>query len=492
VSRKACLYLTVLGIYLFLGFAPAPVQAANILYVKPSAGGSGDCGSWADACALQTAIDAAAPGDEIWVAAGVHKPTHETTPGDARTATFQLASGVAVYGGFSGAEIFRHQRDWLAHETILSGDIGVQGDDGDNAYHVVTGSGADATAILDGFTVTAGNADGVDLDSGGGGMHNEAGSPTVRHALFVGNYAQFGGGMFNGSSSPVLVEVTFQGNSAMTGGGMDNSYSSPVLVDVTFRGNTSTDVGGMSNLGGSPILVNVVFAGNMADDIAGGMNSSLSDPSLANVIFTGNSARLAGGLYTWKSSPSLANVTFSRNTSTFLGAAIYSSTSGNPVLDNCLLWGNTAPSGRQMDNDGASIPTIAYSDIQGSGGSGISWDGDLGVDGGGNIDADPLFVDADGPDGIPGTMDDWLRLRSASPAIDAGDNDAVPADTLDLDGDGDTSEQLPLDMARLPRFADAPIVPNTGNGTPPIVDIGAYEARPVAQVLFIPLIVRDP
>jgi hypothetical protein len=78
--------------------------------------------------------------------------------------------------------------------------------------------------------------------------------------------------------------------------------------------------------------------------------------------------------------------------------------------------------------------------------------------------ADPQFVDADGADNIAGTLDDNLRLQLSSPAIDAGNNAAVPITvTTDLDGNE--------------RFEDIPTVPDTGNGTPPIVDMGAYEAQ---------------
>jgi len=106
---------------------------------------------------------------------------------------------------------------------------------------------------------------------------------------------------------------------------------------------------------------------------------------------------------------------------------------------------------------------VTYSDIQG------------GRPGEGNIDADPLFVDPDGPDDIFGTEDDDVRLLRCSPCIDAADNEAVPADEFDLDDDGNTSEPLPFDLDGNPRFVDDPYVTDTGNGTPPIVDMGAYE-----------------
>jgi hypothetical protein len=99
-----------------------------------------------------------------------------------------------------------------------------------------------------------------------------------------------------------------------------------------------------------------------------------------------------------------------------------------------------------------STVTVEYSDIQ-SGESGVyvdsgctlNWDA-------GNIDADPMFVDPNGPDGIIGTEDDNLRLSMDSPCIDSGDNDAVPVDvTTDLDGnprivDGDCNDLDTVDM----------------------------------------------
>ncbi len=89
-----------------------------------------------------------------------------------------------------------------------------------------------------------------------------------------------------------------------------------------------------------------------------------------------------------------------------------------------------------------------------------------------------MFKDADGPDDIAGTEDDDLSLSFDSPCIDAGDNTAVPADTADLDGDGNISERTPLDIAGNARFTDEPYVDDTGNPAtayPEIVEMGAYE-----------------
>ena len=83
--------------------------------------------------------------------------------------------------------------------TILSGDIGVADDNSDNSYHVIVGSNTNNSAVLDGFTVTGGNADGSSINpqGRGGGMLNVGGDPTLSNIIFSNNSATFGGGMFN-------------------------------------------------------------------------------------------------------------------------------------------------------------------------------------------------------------------------------------------------------------------------------------------------------
>jgi hypothetical protein len=114
---------------------------------------------------------------------------------------------------------------------------------------------------------------------------------------------------------------------------------------------------------------------------------------------------------------------------------------------NCLIWANTP-------NQLAGEPSVRYSDVQG------------GAAGVGNISSDPIFVNAG---------QDNFRLAQFSPCIDAGENASVPADSLDLDSDGDVTESTPLDRDGNPRFEDDSGLADTGAGTPPIVDLGAYE-----------------
>jgi predicted outer membrane repeat protein len=126
-----------------------------VRFVKQDARGTSDGSSWANAHTdLQSALAAASPDEEIWVASGSYKPTSTAD----RTISFTLKNGVAVYGGFAGTETLRDQRNYETNVTVLSGDIGLENDNSDNSYHVVVGSNTNASAILDGFTITAGNA----------------------------------------------------------------------------------------------------------------------------------------------------------------------------------------------------------------------------------------------------------------------------------------------------------------------------------------------
>jgi predicted outer membrane repeat protein len=382
----------------------------TIRYVKWNANGENNGTSWADAYKdLQSALAAASDDSEIWVAAGTYKPT---TFAD-RTASFALKNGVAIYGGFAGTETSHIQRDPAANVTILSGEIGAAGNS-DNSYHVLVGSFVDATAVLDGFTITGGNANDLSPNNTdqGGGMYTISSSPTLRNLVFTGNSARVGGGMFNESSYPGLSKVTFINNSAIEGGGMENNnHSGPYLKDVTFHDNTAQrSGGGMLNMQYStPILMNVTFSDNAAF-AGGGMANFFSDPGLTNVTFRNNTAGYGGGMMNAGSSPFLAHVTISGNQATYQGGGISNEDYAKIIAHNTILWGNSAPVGAQVYDHGTSNPSITYSIVQG------------GYFGSGNIDADPLL----GPLGHYGGFTQTMPLAPGSPAIDAAD-DAFPA-----------------------------------------------------------------
>jgi len=252
------------------GMPQQPARAGAIRRVKPLGVNTGQCSTWLEACSLQRALSISVAGDEIWAAAGTYLPTTAMTN---RSGTFQLKNGVAIYGGFLLGDTNRTDRDPAMHITILSGAIGLP-QDNDNSYHVVTGTGTDNTAVLDGFTITGGYANGI------------------------GANETLGGGLFNDGGSPTLVAINFNHNTASDGGGMYTNAGSPILNQVSFINNTATDDGGgiYNSTGGAPSLSNVTFVGNHAGNAGGAMyNSQNSLPELINDTFNGNSADATGG-----------------------------------------------------------------------------------------------------------------------------------------------------------------------------------------------------
>jgi predicted outer membrane repeat protein len=364
VHRKHLLFvlpMILAFLALFLGY-PLVAQAATVIYVDADAIGLGNGSSWEDAYPdLQTALSVAASSDEIWVAEGIYYPDEGFgQTNDDIVSTFVLTDGVALYGGFdpgSGVDEMA-ERDWETNVTVLSGDIdhetnpdatdphGVVTDTaniaGNNAYHVVYSDNVTDTALVDGFFITAGQANGSLPDNQGGGMYNRWHSaPTLSNVVFSGNSAGSGGGMFNWyHSDPTLTNVTFSANSADGGGGMGNSNrSNPRLTNVTFSSNSATDGGGMSG-DGNPALTDVTFSGNTADR-GGGMRISSGNPMMMNVTFSGNSATLAGGgMHTSGSQFTLTNGTFSGNSSQN-GGGMYNNGS-NFTLTNVSFSGNSA------------------------------------------------------------------------------------------------------------------------------------------------------
>jgi len=117
-----------------------------------------------DALTQAAALNANADGTDdieaVWIAEGAYKPSALLETGNARSASFSLLDGVTLYGGFAGIETTLSARDWSTHVTTLSGDLGVSGDNSDNAYTVVFGD-ATVEAGMDGVSIIEGNADGV-------------------------------------------------------------------------------------------------------------------------------------------------------------------------------------------------------------------------------------------------------------------------------------------------------------------------------------------
>lgn len=384
----------------------APAHAETRYVNKAVVGGAHDGSSWTNAYSeLRDAMLAASNNPaitELWVAAGTYTPN----AGANRSVTFQLRNNLIIRGGFAGGETSVTQRVPATHRTILSGDIGATGVASDNSHHVVSTLNNDNTAILETVIITGGNADASAFVTRGGGL------------LITG-----------ANTRPWFINCLIVGNTALSHGG--GAY----IEDA------------------APTFVNCAFVGNI---------------SFAN----------GGGAYSFRGAIGFTNCTFANNTANGMGGGFFTTETvgnncyANPVLTNSIFWGNVdsgpADQTRQIDKDSFSCPperpeateravtaplTVTHSIIQNNNGS----------FGATNIGLNPQFVDANGPDNIYGTPDDNVRLTQNSPAIDFGEDFALPNDVADLDGDGDKVEPITRDADLLPRSDSAG------------VDAGPYE-----------------
>jgi predicted outer membrane repeat protein len=407
------------------------------IYVDAATIGLDDGSSWANAYNdLQdalTAADAICIDVEIWVAAGTYTPT---TSGGLRTASFELHDNVALYGGFSGFETQREQRntDPVTNNTILSGDLDGGGTSG-NSYHVVTATDVDASAILDGFTIRDGYANGSNPNDRGAGLYFVNAGPKVANCLIASHDAIAGAIAIDGDE-PAFDRCTIVDNAGIYGGGTYiQGAATPSFVACRFLGNA---VASGSNSGGGGAYV-----------------SASSSPTFRDCLFAGNIATERGGaLYSQGSTPTLINCTVAHNLAGINAGGVYARLSGEVLALNTVFWENQDAGGNdetaQLDASGATL-TVRYATVQG-------WTGTLG--GVGNIALDPLFADADGQDALYGTLDDDFSLSPTSPCVDAGSSGVVTTAN---------------DLGGFVRRIDDLATPDTGFGSAPIVDIGAYE-----------------
>jgi len=339
----------------------------------------------------------------------------------------------------------------------------------------------------------------------GGGVWSLRQSPTVLNCLFTGNTALTGGGMYNELSTGLVAGCTFIGNSALDGdggGGMINAFdSAPTILACTFLENDAQNGvfgggGGLGNYVTSSRLFGCVFVRNTASLHGGAIYNEADSfgivPQIVNCRFEGNEAHEGGGMHNFRSNPLVAGCTFSGNVSMTRGGAIMNHFISAPTIANCTMCGNQASEGPAMTNIEGAQPVIRNTIAWGNGETGDPPFSGLpslvaysliegGHAGEGNVQGNPTFLrePTPGADGAFGSPDDDygdLRLGDGSPAIDAGLLAALPLDWSDADGDSDTLELLPHDLAGAPRCADAPQSSNVGCGGAVPVDLGAYEA----------------
>ncbi len=435
-------------------------------YVDCDALGDNDGSSWEDAfTSLENALNTAhGGGDIIWVAQGTYKPT------SGRNVPFDLYYNVQLYGGFDGTETKLNERDFENNTTILSGDIGTQGSASDNKYHVIEMGG---NTKLDGFTISDGYANGDSYyyyDRGGAVfIDSYYGSRTginIANCNFSDNYAYYrGGSVYLWGNNDHNISITFENvsfsenstNSYKYGGAIAiiAEESSEIAINIEngceFTSNSSgygAAIYASAWDNGSSIEISAdesKFMGNHAAYRGGAVRLydegvSSFTASFTNCLISGNKANSTGGALafgaentTQSLTTEFTNCTFTANYSPSGGVFdLYETNSGsieNSVTNSIIYSNNSIISFR--DNGGTLSSTYAYSEIEGSNGSGAGWDSNLGIDGGNNYDFDPLFESPINYSSAP-TISGDFHLKDHSLAIGAGTNSGAPA--TDIEG----------------------------------------------------------
>jgi hypothetical protein len=344
----------------------------------------------------------------------------------------------------------------------------------DSAIHAISGETPDT--VIEGFTITRGNADGIpDGDAGasdrGGGLYADHSSVTVLNCKFIDNVASgFGGGFYINVGTVSFTDCLFELNQADYGGGAYLNDATGTFTDCAFLTNDAlaSSGGGMRAITGTTTLTGCRFEGNTTVESGGGIDFT-TNLTVTACMFIGNDAFNGGGIFA--SGPAtIRDSLFNGNSADNLGGGVYVNTPGDVTMVNATVAHNTSGTAGLWNSGAASLincilwanagsalggnPTVTYSLVQG------------GFAGSGNVDADPQFVNPAGPDTVVGTADDDLRLSAGSPAIDAADARAVTG-------------EYPLDLDGNPRALDDSDTTDTGVAVLGLsVDMGAYEFQP--------------
>ena len=351
------------------GVVDLGVYEIGVIYVDQNASGANNGNSWANAFNdLQDGLAVAMPGDQIWVADATYLPVNcnPCTPSDLEV-TFNIPSGVALYGGFAGNESDLAQRDWETYQTILSGNIGDQADSTDNLYNVLKAINVNDQTILDGFVVEDGFADGSVGFFAGGGLLVDArnsgqGNIQVRNCTFRRNYAGGGGAVaidctLGGESLAVFRNCLFEGNTASL-----RVVSSGAAVFI--QGNSGAQI--------APRFIGCTFKDNFCGNDGGAFSATPTGEGtflafeIDSCLFVNNRAADRGGAVWYRMSSGgeskvvIKNSQFLSNLSGGQGGAIFARSSfdnvANDLLINCLFSENvTDGSSNVNDGEGGAV-----------------------------------------------------------------------------------------------------------------------------------------
>lgn len=253
-----------------------------------------------------------------------------------------------------------------------------------------------------------------------------------------GSSSANGGGILCDGTSPTIRNCTIKNNHAVyAGGGIYIVNGSPSIINNTINYNQAWFIGGICVYGSSsPVIRSNRIIANIGDAGSGmGIYGNASTTTIAtNNLIASNSSvsgQSAVGIDT-SGSAFLINNTIANNSDDG-GITAIAEPGASIEIANCILWGNG------VELVGINESMISYSDIDQEGFEGTN----------GNIRQNPAFVNP--------TAGDY-HLQATSPCIDNGTSENAPAS--DIEGNL--------------RY-DVPGVPNSGGGSRPYYDMGAYE-----------------
>jgi photosystem II stability/assembly factor-like uncharacterized protein len=366
-------------------------------------------------------------------------------PGDYQT--IQEAINAAVGGNLvlvdDGTYVeninFKGKAITLASRFFIDGDEshientiidGSQPSHPDSGSVVTFNSDEDTTSILCGFTITGGTGNIIGLLNArmGGGICVFYSGTTIKNNIIelntmAYNNNAYGGGI--GANSHNVDHYIIENNLIQ-----NNSINTPVVTDYSLGGGIYTMTDGSVRIINNRIINNTITAPtaygggieptyfndadysilnnfissnsiNATDGFGGGIDVYSFSPLIKNNLIVNNSAPTGGGIFIEDGIPNLTSNTIANNAATVSGGG-FEIVGVAPEIINCIIWGNTAPTGSQING----TAEVSYSDVEG------------GYTGTGNLNIDPLFRDAASGDFHLQSTDCGHSFNS--PCIDAG------------------------------------------------------------------------
>jgi len=365
-------------------FVYSGLTAQTTAFLSENGSGANNGTSWSDAYpadSLQAAIDelSAIGGGEVWIQAGIYYPisVYDGDISDQRKKSLTLKSHVTVYGGFSGIESGINERNNFgegeANETVISGDIGVLGDNSDNAYHVVYNESAIVNAGLNGLTISNGNANGSSgfVDNKGGGIYSRGELLIINCVIKNNESDDDGAGINMGAYSVCSNSVIHNNTGADLGGGIfllyfTTSTTPEPLVENCLIYDNFSDYGGGVYASSGGIVRNSKIIGNQARYGAGVYlkNTGRAD----NNLLSHNEANFyGGGLYLYYGGEATGNTIVSNDAN--FGAGVYRRYGG--IIQNSVMWNNSDQFAYYGSGDGIEYCAVEGGYTSSGAGSGI-------------------------------------------------------------------------------------------------------------------------